>query len=87
MLLSLQVMDAILADPTLGKLVSNPSLSMGATNLNAHGIWEESTRPNLSKRIGDLVPAHANGTVLTINDKKLNAPLRMRLRYANVMQT
>lgn len=54
------------------------------------GVLEESTRPNLSRRLRDLLPALADvadgsssGAVcVTVNDKKLPAPLRVRLKPA-----
>lgn len=76
----LQVLDALQAHDVLGKRLAHPSLSHGANNLYARGIFEEETRPNLARRIGDLVPDEPGGVLLTVNDKKLHAPLRLLLR-------
>jgi len=47
-----------------------------------HGACSEAeTRPNLGKAVAELLDGAADGPVLlTVNDKKLNAPLRVRLR-------
>jgi hypothetical protein len=45
----LQVIDAMLLDPTLGPQISQPSVSYGSTALYMHGVLEEETRPNLTK--------------------------------------
>jgi hypothetical protein len=68
----------MLADESLGKLLKNPSLSYGSQNLYAHGVFEEETRPNLSKKIKDLVSDKA---LLTVNDKALPAPMRVVLKF------
>mmetsp|Transcript_8224 Transcript_8224/g.14098 ORF Transcript_8224/g.14098 Transcript_8224/m.14098 type:complete len:434 (-) Transcript_8224:151-1452(-) len=79
-----QVIDAILVHPVLKKHLVHPSLSYGATNLYAHGIYEQETRPNLEKPISELVVLEEGKSyaLLTVNDKKLHAPLRLRLSYA-----
>ena len=73
----------MLSDPVLSKylLSKHPSISYGASNLYAHGIYEEETRPNLGRRVVELVPQ--DNQLLTVNDKKLHAPLRVRLRYSS----
>ena len=76
---SLQFLDQLLADPSLGKHLSAPSVSLGSTNLYAHGIFEAETRPNLVRPMGQLVPD--DGSLLTLNDKKLKGPIRVRLSY------
>lgn len=43
------VIEAMMADPGLGKHLSAPSVSHGATNLYMRGALEELTRPNLAK--------------------------------------
>lgn len=44
----------------------------------------QSTKDNLSKPIGSLVDG--DGSVLTVNDKKLAGPLRVRLRFTDAMK-
>ena len=41
------------------------------------------TRPNLLRRIGELVPE--DKAVLTVNDKSLSAPMRVLLKHDNSM--
>ena len=77
----MQVLDVMLADPTLGKHLKAPSISYGATNLYAHGIFEQETKSNLGKRISELVPDMP--AILTVNDKKLHAPMRVQLKYGS----
>jgi NEDD8-activating enzyme E1 len=79
-----QVLDAMLADSRLGTMLNAPSLSHGSKNLYVRGALEETTRPNLEKTTLELVggeDAMAKGVVLTVNDKKLAAPLRVRLYF------
>ncbi|KAG1660704.1 hypothetical protein FOA52_014323 [Chlamydomonas sp. UWO 241] len=79
-----QVIDAMMADPIIGAELKKPSVALGATNLYAHGVFEDETRPNLAKRVRDLVPE--DKTVLTVNDKVLHAPMRVLLRYSTSMK-
>ncbi|GFH14838.1 E2_bind domain-containing protein, partial [Haematococcus lacustris] len=58
-----QVIDCMMADPVLGQHLKAPSVSYGSVNLFAHGIFEEETRPNLGKRISDLVPEQPGSTM------------------------
>lgn len=44
-----QVMDALVADKTLGANLAAPSISHGSENLYMRGVLEEATRDNLSK--------------------------------------
>jgi ubiquitin-activating enzyme E1 C len=83
------VIDLILSHPQLGRLVAHPSVSYGATPLYMRGVLEEDTRPNLSKRAAELLAAAGadvseggQAVQLTVNDKKLSAPLRVRLRLS-----
>lgn len=46
--------------------------------------WSQSTKDNLSKPIASLVDG--DGSVLTVNDKKLAGPLRVRLRFTDIMK-
>lgn len=64
----------------LGKLLSKPSVSYGPTNLYAHGVFEAETRPNLARRLAALVP-EGDGATLTLNDRKLKGPMRVRLSF------
>lgn len=44
-----QVIDKLVADPALGRHLTNPSVSYGSTNLYMRGALEAETRPNLDK--------------------------------------
>lgn len=82
-----QFIDQLLADPALGKLLAAPSVSYGSTDLYGRGVFEADTRPNLARRLTELLggPEAAEGAVLTVNDKKLRGPLRVRLRLGSDM--
>jgi ubiquitin-activating enzyme E1 C len=71
----------MLDHPVLGKMLAHPSISYEAKQLYARGVFEAETRPNLGKPVAELLDGVADGPVLlTVNDKKLSAPLRVRLR-------
>ena len=76
----------MLQHPTLGRLLAHPSVSAGSSPLYMRGAFEEETRPNLARRIVDLL-GPGEGTdraaLLTVNDRKLHAPLRVRLRLVD----
>ncbi|KAK9829882.1 hypothetical protein WJX72_008443 [[Myrmecia] bisecta] len=74
-----QVIEALKADPQLGRQLNEPSISYGATNLYMRGVLEQATRDNLEKTIGELVGG--DGSVIQVNDRKLLAPLRVKLRF------
>lgn len=74
-----QVIELMLAHPVLGKMLAHPSVSYGAQQLYARGIFEADTRPNLARPVGELLGGQAD-VLLNVNDKKLSAPLRVRLR-------
>lgn len=58
-------------------MVVAPTLATGGTIIFARGIYEEDTRSNLGKKISEFVgPA---GGPLTVNDKKLAAPMRAKV--------
>jgi ubiquitin-activating enzyme E1 C len=76
----LQVIDLMLQDPVLGKLMVHPSVTYGATQLYSRGVFEADTKPNLEKPIAQLLGGGETTALLTVNDKKLSAPLRVRLR-------
>jgi NEDD8-activating enzyme E1 len=82
--MNLQAIDAMLAHPVLGGLLAHPSVSLGPTQLYARGVYEAETRVNLARPIVELLgvdaPQPGSSVLLTINDKKLAAPLRVRLR-------
>jgi ubiquitin-activating enzyme E1 C len=84
--LFLQVIDAMMSHPILGQHLKAPSVSLGAVNLYAHGIFEEETRPNLGRIMSDLVPEQPAGVILTVNDKKLHAPMRVHLKYSSASE-
>ena len=54
-------------------------------NLYMRGVFEEETRPNLSKPISELMDGATSG-VCVVNDKKLKAPLRVRVVLRSDMQ-
>ncbi|DBA91682.1 hypothetical protein WJX77_006601 [Trebouxia sp. C0004] len=72
-----QVIDAI----SSAKQLDKPSVSYGAENLYMHGPLEELTRHNLTKVISDLVDG--DGSIIQINDKKLAATLRLKLKFTD----
>lgn len=69
----------MLKHPVLGKLMAHPSVSYGTKQLYMRGVFEADTKPNLNKSILQLLEGERT-VLLTVNDKKLNAPLRVRLR-------
>jgi ubiquitin-activating enzyme E1 C len=69
----------MLQDPVLGKLMVHPSVTYGTTQLYSRGVFEADTKPNLQKPIAQLLGGETTA-LLTVNDKKLSAPLRVRLR-------
>jgi len=72
----------MLSHPTLGRLIAHPSISHGATPLYMRGVMEEDTRANLGRPIRGLLGGEGVDAAVqvTVNDKKLLAPLRVRLR-------
>ncbi|GAB4817230.1 hypothetical protein N2152v2_004276 [Parachlorella kessleri] len=74
-----EVIAKLVADPGLGKHLTNPSVSYGSTNLYMRGALEEETRPNLDKTIGELV--EGDGSIIHLNDKKLVSTLKVRLKF------
>lgn len=79
--------DAMLGHPTLGAVLAAPSVSHGSTNLYVRGALEAHTAPNLGRRLAELLEGAGERPVLTVNDKKLPAPLRVRLRWAERMES
>ena len=87
-----QVVDAMVGDEGLGKHLSAPSVSYGAANLYMRGALESATRGNLARKMSDLI-AEVNtgngnggngngGVVLTVNDKTLVVPVKVRLSFS-----
>jgi NEDD8-activating enzyme E1 len=74
----------MLGHPHLGRLLAHPSVSHGATPLYMRGVLEGDTRSNLGRPAAELLggagSAGSPPATLTVNDKKLHAPLRVRLR-------
>jgi ubiquitin-activating enzyme E1 C len=84
---------AMPADATLAALLaallarfpeqlSAPSVSYGPQPLYVRGVFEEETRPNLARRLSDLLAGAdlARGVTLLVNDKRMpHGPLRVRL--------
>jgi len=77
-----EVVDAIVKDEHLGKHVSAPSVSYGTNNLYMRGVLEEATRENLTRAICSLVDG--SGSVITLNDKLLVGPMRVKLKFTTV---
>jgi ubiquitin-activating enzyme E1 C len=81
-------LDAMLADAALGPRLSAPSVSYGGANLYVRGALEAATAPNLDRPLAELLGAEGaalaagKGVVLTVNDRKLVGPLRVRVRFA-----
>ncbi len=82
-------LDAMLADAALGPRLSAPSVSYGGANLYVRGALEAATAPNLGRPLAELLGAEGaaalaggKGVVLTVNDRKLVGPLRVRVRFA-----
>jgi ubiquitin-activating enzyme E1 C len=80
-----QFIDAMLAHPTLGPKLAHPSVAHERNNLYARGIWEEETRPNLAKPLRELLGGET-AALLMVNDKKLQAPLRVRAQLGEAAQ-
>lgn len=76
----------MLAHPQLGKMLAHPSVSYGSKQLYARGIYEEDSRPNLAKPVRELLEGDEPAALLTVNDKKLSASLRVRLRLKEPQQ-
>lgn len=74
-----QTIDAIVSHKDLQKLLSYPSISHGMRNVYMRGALEASTKLNLVKTLDEIFVGMED-VVLTVNDKKLAAPLRVRLR-------
>lgn len=74
-----QVIDRMLEHPVLAKMLAHPSVSNGTKQLYSRGVFEASTKANLAKPIAELLEGETT-VLLTVNDKKLSAPLRVRLR-------
>lgn len=75
----------MLTHESLGQHLSAPSVSYGSTNFYLRGALEEETRPNLEKTVKGLIEevdgSSGDGAVLTVNDKKLVGPMRLRLKF------
>lgn len=65
--------------PLLKSHLSAPSVSYGHKNLYMRGVLEEQTRGNLCKPLADLIDG--SGSVLTINDKKMVSPLKVKIIF------
>jgi hypothetical protein len=61
--------------------VSSPTVSYGNSNLYMRGALEHLTRENLPKRLVDLIDV-AHSSLLTINDKKLSSPLKVKVNFS-----
>ena len=60
-----------------------PSISYGARQLYARGIFEEETRDNLGRTLAELLRSEGGvdvaSALLVVNDKQLSNPLRLRI--------
>lgn len=72
----------MISDARFKDKLSKPSVSFYGTNLylQAPPVLEEMTRPNLNKKLLELMEGNTAG-VLNINDKKLNGILRIRPKF------
>jgi len=73
----------MLAHPQLSTMLAHPSVSYGSDNLYMRGVLEEETRPNLSRPAAELLGLTLPMTApvsLTVNDKRLAGPIRVRLK-------
>ena len=61
--------------------VSATTVSYGNSNLYMRGALEHLTRENLPKRLVDLIDV-AHSSLLTINDKKLSSPLKVKVNFS-----
>eukprot|EP00884_Botryococcus_braunii_P012664 jgi/Botrbrau1/21399/Bobra.0216s0018.1 len=76
------VIEVLLEDVVLGPQIKEPSISYGSKNLYMRGVLEEMTRPNLSKKMLDLLEGEQS-VVLQLNDKALPNPVRIRLKLGS----
>jgi hypothetical protein len=82
---------AELLDILLARLpqLTAPSVSHGARQLYARGIFEEETRPNLALTLAGLLregeAPPPQSALLIVNDKRLAGPLRIRLALIEPM--
>jgi len=75
-----ELIDVVSAHASVKGNISAPSISCGSMNLYMHGPLEEATRPNLQRKVKDLIMT--NKATLAINDKKLPRTLRLNLTIA-----
>mmetsp|Transcript_17998 Transcript_17998/g.50362 ORF Transcript_17998/g.50362 Transcript_17998/m.50362 type:complete len:133 (+) Transcript_17998:181-579(+) len=80
-----QLIGALMADTEIGPRLSAPSISCGTQNLYMRGALEGMTRENLSKPLSELVDSSC--CILNVNDKKLPATMRVRLRLKDAMDS
>ena len=80
-----ETINALLEHKDLKNLISMPSINYGTKNLYVRGALEESTRPNLDKTMDELLGSPRGIVVVTVNDKKLAAPLRVRLQLIDTL--
>mmetsp|Transcript_16632 Transcript_16632/g.28058 ORF Transcript_16632/g.28058 Transcript_16632/m.28058 type:complete len:433 (+) Transcript_16632:135-1433(+) len=79
-----QVIDALLVK--LSGRLETPSISYQGVNLYMRGVFEEETRCNLARPMVELMEGATSG-VCIVNDKKLSAPLRVRISFKHNMET
>lgn len=74
-----EAIDQMLRHPILQNRLSAPSVSHGQKNLYMRGVLEDQTQGNLCKPLLDLVDG--SGSILTINDKKMATPLKLKVVF------
>ncbi|CAG9464834.1 unnamed protein product [Pedinophyceae sp. YPF-701] len=78
-----QAMQRLTANPRLKELgITEPSISMGSKNLYMRGALEGMYKEKLGQRMAELMGS--DGGTLTVNDKKAPAPVRVKVRLADV---
>ena len=74
----------LLEHPQMRDSIQSPSVSHGHSNLYMRGALEGMTRQNLPARLADLVGWAGHGPVtLTVNDKSLMAPLKVKVTFVD----
>lgn len=79
-----EFLQLLVEDENLKHHISSPTVSYGHANIYMRGALEHLTVENLPKKLFDLIAAVNPGVsspVLTINDRKLCAPLKLKVIF------
>lgn len=79
-----EFLQVMLENDCLKNHLSAPTVSYGHTNLYMRGALEHMTRGNLCQKLFDLMRTSnplMDCTVLTINDKRLSVPLKVKVMF------